>query len=290
MKFRTFLSILAAMFFLTGNYAYAITLNASALASAEGVVGTEFTGGSPTEIWADNEAYSGYGYAYSGSYADTGGDLYAFADGGGRDYNGMGTATWSETFTNTSGADVEYTLDFWVSGGFLDVWSDYFDTGESVNASYMIDIDLSGSSIWSSEATLTMDGSGASFSESGTSLNGMLNIDTYYSWYDWDSYADSIGLGTYADGESFTLTYSLGVRSWGDVDGMFYDDYGMMDEMGYYYGEYGVGGSMANIGDPLSISGISVTSAPVPEPATIFLLGSGLFGMIGLRKKKTDEV
>ena len=37
-----------------------------------------------------------------------------------------------------------------------------------------------------------------------------------------------------------------------------------------------------------NIGGMSLDVKPVPEPATLFLLGSGFIGMLGLRKKKAS--
>lgn len=57
--------------------------------------------------------------------------------------------------------------------------------------------------------------------------------------------------------------------------------YGSTMYLGFTGGS-GLGGSDQEI---TSWSGINQTTAPVPEPATIFLLGSGLLGIAGFRKR-----
>jgi len=55
--------------------------------------------------------------------------------------------------------------------------------------------------------------------------------------------------------------------------------------------------AIADSGDLLLDSGVFIkagsfsdASNPVPEQGTVFLLGGGLLGMLGIKRKKTEEV
>lgn len=53
------------------------------------------------------------------------------------------------------------------------------------------------------------------------------------------------------------------------------------------FNEYILGDSVGNVYPSVPISGGLVTAAPVPVPAAAWLLGSGLLGLMGLRRKNS---
>ena len=62
-----------------------------------------------------------------------------------------------------------------------------------------------------------------------------------------------------------------------DLDGLGWDGMADLEVRGFWEGE-GVSGSISHI----SMHG---TSTSVPEPGTMFLLGTGLVGLAGLRRR-----
>lgn len=239
------------------------------------------------------------------SYGATDGNFGSRVSGNGT-YNISSSFLYRDTVTNLAGVAQSYALDFTIAPGELSVYAGQpLQAGQSLYAAYAIAVQitsLSGTShLFDSAADLSLDSSGLVFNDSGvTSLGGTLAGQQYA----WHFFSESLDLGTFASGESFTLDYYLtttatgNVGSCGALEPEAGNDLTQPVELG---GEAEVegnselinfpcGGSLARSGDPLLLGNISshqlLSTAAVPEPGMLLLLGVGLIGMAGTRLRK----
>jgi len=196
----------------------------------------------------------------------------------------QGEASWSETFTNTSGGPMAYELQFLIPQGVLEM---YDGAGlsyppafpESMVASYAIEIQLDGSPVWASGAEL-LGGSGAHvLSQTGTDIGSSYFEATTapYFGYLFGPYLGTLDLGILGPGASFSLGYHMTTYAAGP---------------GYETS------ARAAFGDPLRVQndptmGLQgeVTGTPagpgiIPEPCSAILLLGGLAGAAALRRRK----
>jgi hypothetical protein len=157
---------------------------------------------------------------------------------------------WSDTVSGSG------TLGFYISGGQIGLWNKTQGA-----ASYSIGIVNNGITLWSSSASVHSSGI-PMLTKTGVDLGGSTSDPSYsVFYYSFNDYEGGV------DFSSGTLTYFMDV--WVDANS----------------------GGDALIGDPLhpydgGFSGeIEVTGPPVPVPCTILLLGSGLVGLAGLRRR-----
>ncbi len=249
----------------------------------------------------DSSLYE-YSYEYSGDWdwassaaaVNQDGWMYATA-GGDNTFKAASHVQQSLVIENDSGVDQSYSFDFTILQGSLSAYGENYDSNEFAAAGYYVSITLDGVSLFSSAALLQLNGSGASLQQYGTELAGYTAGSDYFGW---GPYSDTLDLGVFAAGESFTLSYDIlavaaGVYApendyndeWcygGEIEGEFSDGYCG----GWSY-------SYAQFGDPNGVSGSpiagNVHGAPVsvPEPGIWLLMGTGLLGFAVARRRRS---
>jgi hypothetical protein len=102
-------------------------------------------------------------------------------------------------------------------------------------------------------------------------IHNIFAFDLYGNIIDWDGFADITNGGYTIDPITLSVSSQIPIASV-----LFYEQ---------NYGEdYGKNGGFGN--EKISYLSYTTKAAPVPEPATIILLATGLLGLVGLGKKK----
>lgn len=211
------------------------------------------------------------------------------------DYDVTGTFNYNDTITNTGSVNQNLSFSFTVIPGNLTVDDGgvIFGAGQQVGSSINIDIMINGVSLFNSFTQLLLTGDGAtnttSFSETGTSLGGTLSGNGY----SYNSFSQTVSLGTLAPGASLNFDYILETVAFGNVSGGCSTGGGdiplaVITEVPGG-GLTGCGSSFVNSGDPLTVGGPTNTfqfNVTVPEPGSILLWGAGLAGLSYARRRQ----
>lgn len=189
-------------------------------------------------------------------------------------------AVFADTVTNTSGAAQDFFYDFTVFGPVLEL-GDFagLETGpQEIRASYLIEIRVDGSAVWSSSATLRGGNVSSTLDQSGVILTSTAIGAPPVFGFDFDDLSTSVLLGNLADGASLDFEALVEVS---------------VDTPGFE------AGGRARIGDPGDVGtaptpGLSGViraqdsgGSPVPAPGTLLIVATGALLLGAARRRRT---
>lgn len=168
-----------------------------------------------------------------------------------------------------------------------------FSWANGANAS-VIDLNLNDFTPSSTNITVSSDGSSATFTEdtshSPVELNTLYSVptDSVYLNFEYvldvaasnkdyfDFYLDNISMPLFSDGgapNNYSGSLSFDISSFAGTDTPI---------LFSFLSDFGDGG----FDSILTISNVNVTTKPIPAPATVLLMLSGILSIWGIRKKK----
>ncbi|HHJ12862.1 MAG TPA: hypothetical protein ENJ79_00575 [Gammaproteobacteria bacterium] len=188
---------------------------------------------------------------------------------------------WEDTITNSGAASQAYVYNLNLAPGYLGTNEEgaVTEPSTSIYARYLLDVLVNGVSVWSSSVEVGRSPAGTTQSQSGASIGGAFGTFTPFDGaaalegYRWDAFSTAVPLGSFAPGESFTVTYNAILESGGfnSVDSGPLNNYV----------------SVATFRDPAGLGSIPASQvSPVPLPAAIWLFGAGMLSLAGVARHR----